>query len=84
MSPNRKGVVLNIMIKHQDQPAKTDEEINKSRPEDTNLDRDGRERHPTEQDQPDLREEGHPKARRPASEKGHSLAPSAKMKTELI
>ncbi|HEX4230884.1 MAG TPA: hypothetical protein VHZ07_19560 [Bryobacteraceae bacterium] len=47
------------MIKRQPQPAKTDEEIEKRRSEDSNVDRDGRERHPTEQHQPELKEEGH-------------------------
>jgi hypothetical protein len=51
---------LKGMIKRQEQPTKTDEEINKSRTEDTNVDRDGRERQPTEQDQPELRDEGRP------------------------
>jgi hypothetical protein len=45
------------MIKRQEQPAKTDEEINKSREEDTNLDRDGRERHPTEQHESEKKED---------------------------
>jgi hypothetical protein len=49
------------MISRQDQPTKTDEEIDKSRDEDTNVDRDGRERHPTEQNQRELRDEGKPK-----------------------
>ena len=66
---------LTGMIKRQEQPAKTDEEISKSRPEDTNLDRDGRERHPTEQDQTELKEEGHPK-RKPHGQTTAERAPA--------
>jgi hypothetical protein len=35
----------------------TDKEINKERPQDQNVDRDGRERQPTEQQQEELRKE---------------------------